>query len=158
LPSFLAFPHSLGIALSSIFLSRFKHSAHLISEPLGEKRVEHLEAITVGGGPRISSLVVFFGLGGWAYMGGRVPGNREKRTGGNREGRREKQGINQASNEIEEKGAGRRFFIINLWSIPGACARNSSRQAGRVGSLGSMAYHGDRGIEMNVCASFLVID
>jgi hypothetical protein len=103
LPSFLAFPHSLGIALSSIFLSRFKHSAHLISEPLGEKRVEHLEAITVGGGPRISSLVVFFGLGGWAYMGGRVPGNREKRTGGNREGRREKQGIKQASNEIEEK-------------------------------------------------------
>lgn len=30
--------------------------------------------------------------------------------------------------------------------------------AGRVGNLGSMVYHGERGIEMNVCVSLLVIN
>jgi hypothetical protein len=105
---------------------------------------------------RISSLIlVWFGLGGWAYMGGGVPGYRVGRTAGKRE--RQRRERKQWDRREKSKGLGRRRRLLSSHfdRFERACARGSSS---RVDNLGSMVDHGERGIEMNVCVSlFLVI-
>ena len=73
--------------------------------------------------PRMLSLI--FGLGGRAYMVGRVWEIERDGQEGSENDRERK----QWDRRKKVKGLGGGGFIINLRSIPGACARSSSRQS-----------------------------